>query len=85
MNDDFEVPIGKELYVVKTGTWRVYRYIIDQTKCNKCGLCVIYCPTRSIKENNFNLEIDLEFCKGCGICMMECPNKAIKRMREVKE
>jgi len=84
MSDHFELPIGNELHIIKTGEWRVYKYIIDVKICNKCGLCVIYCPTRSIKNQSGVLEIDLEYCKGCGICMVECPRNAIKRAREVK-
>ena len=65
----------------KTGTWRVFRPIVDKEKCNACGLCEMYCPDAVINDE---LEIDLAFCKGCGICANECPKKAISMVREEK-
>jgi len=65
----------------KTGTWRVFRPVVDKEKCNACGLCQTYCPDGVIDEE---LVIDLDFCKGCGICANECPKKAIAMVREEK-
>ncbi|HOT03100.1 MAG TPA: 4Fe-4S binding protein [Methanolinea sp.] len=65
----------------KTGTWRVFRPVIDRGKCNACGICAMYCPDAAISED---LEVDLDFCKGCGICAHECPKKAIMMVREEK-
>ena len=65
----------------KTGSWRVYRPVVDKEKCNACGLCAMYCPDAAINED---LEVDLDFCKGCGICAHECPKKAITMQREEK-
>jgi pyruvate ferredoxin oxidoreductase delta subunit len=63
----------------RTGSWRVYRPVIDREKCNQCGLCQMYCPEGVIDQN---LTIDFNFCKGCGICANECPKKAIGMVRE---
>ncbi|HTY15759.1 MAG TPA: 4Fe-4S binding protein [Methanoregulaceae archaeon] len=65
----------------KTGSWRVFRPVVDKEKCNACGLCAMYCPDLAINDE---LEIDLRFCKGCGICANECPKKAITMVREEK-
>jgi pyruvate ferredoxin oxidoreductase delta subunit len=65
----------------KTGTWRVFRPVVDKEKCNECGLCQAYCPDAAIDEE---LAVDLDFCKGCGICANECPKKAITMVREEK-
>ncbi len=27
----------------RTGTWRVYRPVINYSKCTKCGICWLYC------------------------------------------
>jgi len=65
----------------QTGTWRVFRPVVDKEKCNECGLCATYCPDGVINQD---LEIDIAFCKGCGICANECPKKAITMEREEK-
>jgi len=71
----------KEGAAGQTGTWRVFKPVVDREKCNACGLCAMYCPDGVIDED---LHIDLRFCKGCGICANECPKKAIEMVREEK-
>ena len=69
--------------VGKTGTWRVYRPVIDQEKCVKCLLCWLYCPDAAVKRgDDDSVEIDYDFCKGCGICAHECPVNAIEMKAE---
>ena len=29
----------------QTGSWRVFRPVVDKEKCNECGFCAMYCPT----------------------------------------
>ncbi|MFZ0004993.1 MAG: 4Fe-4S binding protein [Methanoregula sp.] len=65
----------------QTGSWRVFRPVVDKEKCNACGFCSMYCPDCAIDEE---LLVDLRFCKGCGICANECPKKAITMVREEK-
>jgi pyruvate ferredoxin oxidoreductase delta subunit len=65
----------------KTGSWRVFKPVVDKEKCNACGICAMFCPDAAISEE---LEVDLDFCKGCGICAQECPKKAISMEREEK-
>ncbi|MDD1695343.1 MAG: 4Fe-4S binding protein [Methanoregula sp.] len=65
----------------QTGSWRVFKPVVDREKCNACGLCAMYCPDAAIDED---LNVDLTFCKGCGICANECPKKAIEMVREEK-
>jgi len=67
----------------QTGTWRSERPIIDLDKCNKCGLCYIYCPEASVEQNDEGyFEVNLFYCKGCGICAAECPKQAITMVEE---
>lgn len=70
----------------KTGTWRVYRPIIDQKKCTKCNTCYIYCPEGTIQFDDSQqcLLIDYDYCKGCGICAKVCNVKAIELKLEEK-
>lgn len=65
----------------QTGSWRVFKPVVDKEKCNACGLCAMYCPDSVIDDD---LNVDLKFCKGCGICANECPKKAIAMVREEK-
>ncbi len=62
----------------QTGGWRSQKPIFDKSKCNKCGLCFIYCPEGCITQTAEGLyEPNMYYCKGCGICAHECARKAI--------
>jgi len=66
-----------------TGTWRLQRPVIDYEKCNKCGLCWVYCPDMAMtKTDEGSYEPNLDYCKGCAICAEECPKKAITMIDE---
>ncbi len=66
-----------------TGDWRIFRPIINQEGCNRCGICWMYCPEGTIKKKeDGSFDIDLQYCKGCGICAKECPTKNIEFKRE---
>ncbi len=67
--------------VGKTGSWRIFRPVKDEERCNKCLICWIYCPEACISKE---IVIDMDYCKGCGICAMECPRKAIVMVKEEK-
>ena len=67
----------------RTGDWRSDRPILDKEKCNKCGLCWLYCPDAAIKLlDDGYYKPDLYYCKGCGICAKVCPRKAIEMIEE---
>jgi len=52
------------------------RFVIDLSKCVKCGRCLLKCGPGAIKEN---FEIDRLICNGCGQCYTECTDQAIHR------
>ncbi len=54
-----------------TGTWRVFRQVIDKDKCVRCGRCWVFCPEGAIHVDD-DIWIDYDHCKGCGICVNEC-------------
>ena len=67
----------------KTGTWRIFRPILNKDKCVKCLRCWIFCPESAIiRKDDDSVEIDYNYCKGCGICARECKVKAITMERE---
>jgi pyruvate ferredoxin oxidoreductase gamma subunit len=68
----------------KTGDWKSQHPVYDYEKCNKCGLCYIYCPEGCIMQKDDGYyEADLYYCKGCGICAKECPKDAISMLEEI--
>ncbi|MDA8236151.1 MAG: EFR1 family ferrodoxin [Clostridia bacterium] len=49
---------------------------IDDTKCNKCGLCQSVCPYKSVTLNE-KPDFNEEKCNGCWVCYNHCKQKAI--------
>ncbi len=68
--------------VGQTGSWRIFKPVKDDERCNECLLCWIYCPEACMTKK---LEINYDYCKGCGICAVECPRNAIQMVKEEKE
>ena len=68
--------------VLKTGSWRTNRPILDSEKCINCRICWKYCPETCITLGDLYPKFDYENCKGCGICANECPRKAITMVPE---
>ncbi len=54
--------------------------IIDDKKCNKCGICAEVCPV-DVYYGSKVKEIPVvsygEDCFFCGSCILECPKEAI--------
>ncbi len=66
-----------------TCDWRTQKPIFDNSKCNKCGLCYIFCPEGCIEQQADGFfKADLFYCKGCGICAEECPKDVITMVEE---
>ena len=72
----------KQMLCLDTGSWRTERPVLDQTKCNYCGLCALYCPPQCMLDKGDHYEANLAFCKGCGICAHECPRGALTMVPE---
>jgi pyruvate ferredoxin oxidoreductase gamma subunit len=71
--------------VRKTGNWRVWRPVIDLSRCTQCWVCFVSCPDGAIAlDDGDNPHIDYDVCKGCLICVEECPTKTIHQVREVE-
>ena len=69
----------------QTGGWRSQKPVSDTSKCNKCGLCYIFCPEGCIEQQEDGFFVSNQFyCKGCGICAHECPKGVITMVEEVE-
>jgi pyruvate ferredoxin oxidoreductase gamma subunit len=69
----------------QTGTWRVFRPVIDLARCTRCWICFVRCPDGAIALDPDDTPlVDDGVCKGCLICVEECPTGAITSTREVR-
>jgi pyruvate ferredoxin oxidoreductase gamma subunit len=79
---DVHAPRTSEL--VRTGSWRTERPVIDYARCNRCSwICGTLCPDSAIAADAERTpHIDYEHCKGCMICVAVCPTHAIEAIAE---
>ncbi|HVN83427.1 MAG TPA: 2-oxoacid:acceptor oxidoreductase family protein [Candidatus Binatia bacterium] len=65
--------------------WRVYRPVIDLSRCTRCFLCFALCPEAAIHLDAQNYPgVDYDHCKGCLVCVTECPPQTIHKQREAE-
>ena len=70
-------PCYKAGLVTVNSGWRNEKPVVDESKCNGCNLCYLYCPDGTIFKKGKSVGIDYDFCKGCGICKKICKQGAI--------
>lgn len=51
---------------------------VNPKLCNNCAVCIDYCPTQAIVQQNGSAMIIDEKCIGCGECLVVCPAGAVK-------
>ena len=52
--------------------------VIEQEKCNGCGLCISVCSCKAlVLVDNVIAVIETEECHWCTLCEMVCPTGAI--------
>lgn len=66
-------PVGTILSLMARFSW--FKVKIDETKCNKCGLCSRSCKSACIDFKNS--KIDYSRCVVCGDCIDKCRKKAL--------
>ncbi len=67
----------------RTGDWKSQHPEFAYEKCNKCGLCYIFCPDAAIEaKDDGYFQANMYYCKGCGICAKECPKDVITMIEE---
>jgi 2-oxoacid:acceptor oxidoreductase delta subunit (pyruvate/2-ketoisovalerate family) len=65
-----------------TGSWRVFRPVVNMKKCKRCKICYVVCPESAIQWKNSRPVINYHTCKGCLVCVKECPFAAMNVRRE---
>lgn len=69
----------------RTGSWRQFRPVLEEDKCNRCWLCFVWCPEAAITLDENELpHVSYDVCKGCLLCAHECPTHAFRVEREVR-
>jgi len=51
--------------------------IIDQERCNVCGICEQVCRFDAIQSTADTYRVDPIACDGCAACVYQCPEEAI--------
>jgi MinD superfamily P-loop ATPase len=57
--------------------------IVDQERCEGCGVCVELCRFDAISEENGVYTVDPIACEGCALCFYQCPSEAIRTEEQV--
>lgn len=59
---------------------KLRRIIIESAWCKRCGICVSFCPTKTLGLNGEGPAAVVlpEACTGCGLCERLCPDLAIR-------
>jgi len=57
--------------------------IIDQGRCEGCGVCAQLCRYDAIHEHNGVYAVDPIACEGCALCVYQCPSEAIRAEEQV--
>lgn len=81
------IDVPKSSRNFKTGAWRTFKPVIDESKCIHCAQCVINCPESciDITKDKKRGVVNMDYCKGCAVCSKVCPVKCIKMVTDTKE
>ena len=77
-------PVGTVLGYVSH--FSLFGPVLDENKCNGCGLCARNCKASCIDAKNHH--VDMTRCVSCGDCMEACRQGAVKfgfRLRRAEE
>ena len=77
--DDKKTPVAQPS---EKRSSRVFRPKLDLKLCDRCRLCIAYCPEGCIELKEDKPVIDYSLCTGCLICLRQCPKAAITEERE---
>ncbi|MBN1304204.1 MAG: ATP-binding protein [Anaerolineales bacterium] len=57
--------------------------VIDQNKCEGCGICEQVCRFYAVIEDGKKYTVDSRACDGCAACVYQCPDEAITMQPQV--
>jgi len=52
--------------------------VVNEEKCNGCGVCLKPGHCEAIELVNGKAKVNMELCLGCGVCASLCPRNAIR-------
>ena len=57
-----------------------YAIEVYNSWCKRCGICVAFCPTEALAQDEFGAVYvkDPDRCTGCQLCELRCPDFAIQ-------
>ncbi len=67
-------------FLTGTGKLRVHEcldVVYDEKKCDRCAVCVPFCPTGALSGQNGEVAFDSRICNSCLGCLYTCPCGAI--------
>lgn len=73
-------PVCDEEYAFVSGQ----KAVINQEKCDSCGVCIEYCRFDAIVEKDHKVTVLETLCDGCVLCSRICPREAIHIVNEDK-
>ena len=59
--------------------------VLDESRCDGCGICVDACPEHALSIVDEKLVRDEELCTNCSACIDHCPNEALSWPEGSKE
>ncbi|MEM3979740.1 MAG: 4Fe-4S binding protein [Ignisphaera sp.] len=71
--------LGNVIPLDKLNRTKMYRYIVNESKCTICKVCIRVCPYKAIIDRGLKPPIISEDkCDNCGLCYSLCPSDAIE-------
>lgn len=66
---------------------KVEQINIYTNMCKACGICVNFCPTKTLISDKFGYPVvdKLEDCTGCELCVVRCPDLAIEIIKKIEK